>query len=187
MPISKILDKNLDKKNSHAPIDAAKRQSLKTMTGTALIGGSALIGSTALTAAIPTLANTSQTAPSAASPSALKTQSELSVHLTVGPRPSITLTNNTNLPITVKHVYPGIVHAGRHSFDINEMFARFGSSGCTIEAGESRAVRVTAITGTQEERAFPRQRYARQPLRVAAVTGNDHKGLIVNSSRSFYA
>lgn len=177
MPISKTPDTN----HSHTPIDAAKRQSLKIMTGSALIGG------TALTAALPLVANASQTAAPVVSTLELNTQSELSVHLTVDPQPSITLTNNSNQPITLKHVYPGIVHAGHHSFDINEVFAKYGSGGYTIEVGESRTVRVTPVASTQKEVAFPRQRYARQPLRVAAVTGNDRKGLVVNSSRSFYA
>lgn len=186
MPFSNIDDKNTNssskifsRENSFSPLDASKRQALKKIGGTALV------------AAIPSLSfsATSRNEPfeNSRNNSAQFTalcDSEISISLLLEPVAAIRITNNTDKAIELKHVYPGIVHAGYQSFDINEAFT---DGVLKLAAGKTRLLKVTPIKSTQAEADYPRHLYRQQPLRVARVTGSDRNGLLINSSRSFYA
>jgi len=49
------------------------------------------------------------------------THAELSIALRVDPNPVLVMGNNTDELIIVRHVHPGIVHAGDRAFDINSV------------------------------------------------------------------
>ena len=112
------------------------------------------------------------------------TGAELSVDLSVHPVPTITLTNHSDQQIVVKHVYPGIIHAGAQAFDINSIFV---NGAYEIKAGEARTLNIQPTTSVQAEARFSREIYRNKPQRIIKVTGNDRNGLIVNSTRSFFA
>lgn len=109
---------------------------------------------------------------------------ELSMQLTLEPEPLLTMTNNSDQLVIVRHVYPGIVHAGDKAFDINTAFER---SGYAISAGGTRRVRLSPVSHTSAEAQFPREKYRNLPQRVVSVTGFSGQGMLVNSTRSFYA
>ena len=110
--------------------------------------------------------------------------SDLSIALSVDPEPTVTLTNNSNKPLVVRHVHPGIVHAGRKTFDLNSIFT---GSALTIAAGTSQSFKLDTTHATQAETWFPRERYRKQRLQVAALKGTDRFGEVVNSTRSYYS
>ena len=110
---------------------------------------------------------------------------ELRLELTVAQQTSLTITNDSDKPATVRHVYPGIVHAGARTFDINAAFAN-GSR--EIEAGQSITVVIQPTQSiTPKETEFPRHEYSHLPQQIARLNGVDEKGVIVNSTRSFYS
>lgn len=110
---------------------------------------------------------------------------ELRLELTLAQTPSLRISNDSDHPATLRHVHPGIVHAGGRTFNINTLFA---NGPLRIEAGRSVTL---AIDATKRQPAletrFARHRYARQPQRIARLRGADENGLIVNSTRSFYS
>ena len=159
-----------------AALDSSKRKTLKK------IGGAALLATTP-SIALSVLSSNS-TSFSKDNLVVSKSGSELSISLTLEPQASIRITNNTDQPIALKHVYPGILHVGYQSYDINEVLAR---GDLTIAAGQTHSVKVSPVKSTQAETDFPRHLYSKQPLRVASVTGADRRGPLINSSRSFYA
>jgi len=146
-----------------------------------------ILGGTAVIATMPSIANGSvidirdkrdqQTVPVSAN-------SELMVALTVDPEPTVQLINNSDKLVIVRHVHPGIVHAGEKTFDINSIFA---GSAYAIGAGRTRRIKIEPTFATQAEAEFPRYQYRNQPQRLVSVTGTDRHGLVVNSSRSFFA
>lgn len=95
----------------------------------------------------------------------------------------ITITNHSNKVVIVKHVYPGLIHAGRVAYNINSIFA---NSACGIDAGRSRSFKVEPVNTTHAETDFPRHLFSNQPLRIAHTTGHDDRGLIVQSTRTVY-
>ncbi|MDB3935802.1 hypothetical protein N9383_03685 [Granulosicoccus sp.] len=112
------------------------------------------------------------------------TGAELSIELSVHPAPFITLNNHSDEPLVIKNVYPGIIHAGAQTFDINSIFK---SGAFEIDAGDTRTLRIQPITGNQTETRFARSHYRNKPQRIVSVTGHDNNGMIVNSTRSFFA
>ena len=113
-----------------------------------------------------------------------RTGAELSISLSVDPEPTIRMTNHSNKLLIVRHVHPGIIHAGKNAYDINSIFER---SAYAIGAGRSRTVSVQKTSAIQPERDFPRHLYANKPQRIVAVTGRNYSGLLANSTRSFFA
>ncbi len=109
---------------------------------------------------------------------------ELTISLAIDPEPTIRLTNHSNKLIIVKHVHPGIVHAGELTFDINSIFQ---NSAYAIGAGTSRNVLIKPTYATQAETDFPLHLYRKQPQRIVAVTGRDKQGRLGNSTRSYFA
>ncbi len=109
---------------------------------------------------------------------------ELTIALSVDPEPTVTLTNNSDKVLIVRHVYPGIMHAGKQTFDINSIFEN-GAYG--IAAGKSRTAKIVPTISTQAEMQYPRHLYRNKPQRTVAVTGSDQQGPRVNSTRSFYS
>ena len=108
---------------------------------------------------------------------------ELSVDLDLVNEPVLLLTNNTDELIIVRHVHPGIVHAGRNAYDINSVFDRCAYA---IRPGSTRRVDISPTSSAQAETDFPRQHYRHQPQRLVSVKAQGHQGMLVNSSRSFY-
>lgn len=164
-------------------VDTNKRIALKFLGGAAVISS---VQSVALATGIPPLAIDSDK--SINSPgktdSALNTSPELTIEISIDPTPVVRLTNNSEEQIVVRHLHPGIVNAGARAFDLNSIFSE---AACTIEAESSRDFEIKPVPNTQAETPFPRHLYRNQPQRVVAVKGHDLHGLIVNSSRSFYA
>ncbi len=109
---------------------------------------------------------------------------ELTIALSVEPEPTIRMTNHSNKLLIVRHVYPGIVHAGDQTFDINSIFE---NSAYAIGAGTTRNVLIKPTASTTAETSYPGHLYKKQPQRIAAVTGRDHQGKLANSTRSFFA
>jgi len=110
---------------------------------------------------------------------------ELTIALSVEPEPAVRLTNHSRQLIIVRHVYPGIVHAGDQTFDINSIFEKCAYA---IRSGSSRDVVIQPTANTTAETRFPGHLYRKQPhRRLAAVTGRDHNGRLAKSSQSYFA
>ena len=109
---------------------------------------------------------------------------ELCFSITVGEQAVLRMTNNTDQLQIVRHVHPGIIHAGSLKFDINSAFER---SAYAISAGHTRSVVLQPVDQLAGEVSFPRKKFRNKPQRIVSVTGNDERGLLVNSTRSFYA
>ena len=162
-------------------IDHKKRTTLK------VIGGAAAV------AAIPSIASAGNclhggayteqhAAESIVVP--INNGAELTIALSVDPEPTIRMTNHSNQLVIVRHVYPGIIHAGDVAFDINSIFA---NSAYAIGAGRSRTVKIQPTSHTQAETDYPRHLYRNKPQRIVAVTGRNKRGVLANSTRSFFA
>lgn len=156
-------------------VNNERRTVLKVLSGTAVIATMPAFANGAV--ADSTLKSDEQTVP-------VSTGAELSVTLSVDPVPTINLTNNSDKLVIVRHVYPGIIHAGEKTFDINSIFS---SGAYAIGAGRTRRVKIEPTYATQAEAEFPRYKYRNQPHRLVSVTGTDRRGPVVNSSRSFFA
>lgn len=163
-------------------VDIEKRNTLKTIGGSAVIAvapaaatAACLHGEQAQTA-METLDEI--TVPVSAS------GTELTIALTVEPTPTIRLTNHSDKLVIVRHVHPGIVHAGKQAFDINSIFS---GGAYALRPGSSREAAIRPTVATAAETGFPRQLYRNKPRRVAAVTGRDSRGILANSSRSFFS
>lgn len=160
-------------------VDTKKRNTLK------LLGGSAVV------AVAPGIVSANCLHDDEASQAALEeiivpvtsSGTELTIALSVDPEPAVRLTNHSKQLIIVRHVYPGIVHAGDQTFDINSIFERCAYA---IRAGSSRNVVIEPTASTSVETSFPGQLNNQQPQRIAAITGRDHNGRLANSSRSFF-
>lgn len=109
---------------------------------------------------------------------------ELTIALSIDPEPTIRITNHSGKLIILRHVHPGIIHAGYKTFDINSIFEL---SSYAIGAGKSRVIPVKETTATQAEKSFPKHLYRNKPQRIVAVTGRNASGLLANSTRSFFA
>jgi len=109
---------------------------------------------------------------------------ELTISLSVDPEPTIRMTNHSNKLVIVRHEYPGLIHAGEKSYDINSIFDRCAYA---ISPGTGRTVRIEPTVHTQPEVDFPREIYRNKPQRIVAVTGRDRNGKLANSTRSFFA
>lgn len=161
-------------------VDIKKRNAMKILGGTAVI------------ASVPSFAVANATfgdkafevasKPDVVVP--LNTGTELSIAMSLESEPTVTLTNHSAQLIIVRHVHPGIVHAGARTFDINSIFS---DGAHAVEAGRSRTFKIGTTVSTQSETTFPRHLYRKQPQRVAALKGTDNFGEVVNSSRSFYS
>lgn len=160
-------------------VDVQKRNSLKLLGGSALVA----VAPTAATAAC-LHGNKYQTAMQEIVVPVTSSGTELTIALSIDPEPTVRLTNHSNKLIIVRHVYPGIVHAGAVAYDINSIFE---NSAYAVRAGGSRTVKISPTSNTAAETDFPRHLYRNKPQRVAAVTGRDHKGILANSSRSFFS
>jgi len=158
-------------------MDHKKRNTLKIISGTAAVA--------MLPTAVMANCNNHQKHASKSTQKLVSTDagSELTAELDLIAEPTLLLTNNTDELIIVRHIHPGIIHAGKNAYDINSVFER---SAYAIRSGSTRRIKIAATTSTQAEVDFPRQRYSNQPQRVVRVTGQDNKGTLVNSSRSFY-
>ena len=108
----------------------------------------------------------------------------LTISVSVDPEPTVKLTNHSRQLIIVRHVYPGILHAGTQTFDINSIFERCAYA---IRAGSSRDVPIESTASTSVETSFPRHLYRKYPQRSVAVTGRDHNGRLANSTHGFFA
>lgn len=164
-------------------VDIAKRNTLTLLSGSALI------------TAMPSLAKGISPTPAAVLDSPadsmvpLSTRAahsaEISISIEVDEQATLTLTNHSDSLIVVRHVHPGIVHAGERAFDIN---APFKHSAYAIGAGRSRVIKIESTQSTQAETSFPRHLYANKPQKIVHVTANSaNAGQLVNSTRSYYA
>lgn len=160
-------------------VDIKKRNTLKALGGSAVIA----VAPSAVSA-VCLHGEKYQTAMEEIVVPVTSSGTELTIALSVDPIPTVRLTNHSNKLVIVRHVYPGIVHAGKQAFDINSIFER---SGYAIGAGRSREVAIKPTVHTAAETEFPRHLYRNKPQRVAAVTGRDHRGILANSSRSFFS
>jgi len=114
----------------------------------------------------------------------LTDQAELSLTLRVDPDPMLVMANNTDELIIVRHVHPGIVHAGDKAFDINSIFERCAYA---ISPHTKRSVAIHQTSHVQSETEFSRSNYNGMRQRLAVVTAADEQGLLAYSGRSFFA
>ena len=162
-------------------VDINKRNALK------LIGGTAAIASVPSFAVAANLTSNGYDAEYKTADKMTITgnaNTEMSATLSIDSAPMVTLTNHSNQAIVLRHVYPGIVHAGETTFDINSIFA---GEARNIPAGASRSFKIQPTHAMQAEATFPRHLYRKQPQRVVAVKGSNQRGEFINSSRSFYS
>ncbi len=165
-------------------VDINKRQTLKALCGSAVIAV-ASPGTTAASLHGNELAATAyQESMEDIIVPVASSATELSIALSIDPEPTVRLTNHSDKLIIVRHVYPGIVHAGKQAFNINSIFEQ---SAYAVGAGKSREIAIKPTVHTAAETVFPRHLHRNKPQRVAALTGTDRNGIIANSSRSFYS
>ena len=160
-------------------VDQAKRNTLIMLGGTAVVTAMPALASSVTTLNGSTEIN--EQAMESLIPIS-RPGSELSIALQVDEKSSLTITNNTDKLVIIRHVHPGIVHTGEKTFDINSVFER---SAYAIGAGRSRTMPINETISTQAEVNFPRN--TKQPLRVASLAAHSSLGQVANSSRSFYA
>ncbi len=160
-------------------VDITKRNALKVLGGTA-----AIASAPSLATGMPLYGDDAQHNTAAEADVTVSASTEMSIALNIESVPRLTLTNHSDQPIALRHIHPGIVHAGEKAFDLNSIF---NGKTHTIAAGSSRSFAIQPTHATQAETGFPRHLYRKQPQRVVAVRGNDHHGEFINSSRSFYA
>jgi len=160
-------------------VDLDKRTTLRVITGAAAIAATPSMAAAGLSGGAHDEQHSNEefVVPVNAS-------TELTIALSVDPEPVLRLTNNSKQLLIVRHVYPGLIHAGTETYDINSVFVNCAYA---ISAGRSRTIKIQPTKSTQAEVAYPRQLYRNQPQRAVTVTGNNHMGTIVNSTRSFYA
>ena len=160
-------------------VDYRKRTTIKVISGAAAIAGTPSIASAGVFGgAHDELPATEDIIVP------VNTSTELKIELTVSDESTIRMTNNSNQLLILRHVYPGIVHAGARAFDINSLFVNCAYA---ISAGRSRTVTIQPTVSTQAETPYPRELYRNRPQRAVSVVGHDDKGLLVNSTRSFFA
>ena len=161
-------------------VDSKKRKTLKVLGGSAVIA----VAPGVITANSLYRSEASQPELDEITVPVYSSGTELTISLSVDPEPAVQLTNHSKQLIIVRHVYPGIVHAGNQTFDINSIFERCAYA---IRSGTSRNVLIEPASGTSVETSFPRHLYRKQPERLVAVTGRDHNGRLAKSSRSIFA
>ena len=182
-PEDMTTDKPADTNDSG--FDQNRRLALKMMGGTAVIATGAALPAFAHDCGF--LADTSSAKTEDTAIEIVnhhRPGAELTIALSVDPEPTIRITNHSDKLIILRHVHPGIIHAGYKTFDINSVFER---SSYAIGAGRSRVVSVKETTATQAERPYPRHLYRNKPQRIVAVTGRNSAGILANSTRSFFA
>jgi len=162
-------------------VDINKRNAIKAIGGTAAI---ASMPSLAVASAGLLGENSNKHSATQSVVVPLNTGTELSISMSLEGVPSLTLTNHSNQLIVVRHVHPGIVHAGTRTFDLNAIFSTGAHS---IDAGSSRTFNIEPTSSTQAQIDFPRHLYRNKPQRVVTVRGADHIGEVIHSSRSFYS
>ena len=162
-------------------VDINKRKVLKLFGGTAAIAAVPAISS-----AYETRLGAGSEAFSAAEQNVAPAtgRSEMAAEFSMDPEPQVKLTNNSARPVLVRHVHPGIVHAGAETYDLNSIFE---NGALSIEPGASVSVKIGTTYSTQAETAFPRHLFGNKPQRVISVTGANSYGKFVHSSRSFYS
>lgn len=153
------------------------KQKRKTLT---------LLGTTAAAAVLPAVAIAGHQQPATPSTGAGPKQCmDLRLELTVAQQPTLRLSNDTDQPALVSHIYPGIAHAGQHTFNLNALFA---NGAHRIGPGQSITLPIQPQVGRPAtETPFPRHRYKHQPQRIARLRGADANGALINSTRSFYS
>jgi hypothetical protein len=146
----------------------------------------AMMGAASAAAAVPTMAMAASHSLSVDSACDAGAQcSDIRLELTAAQQPSVRISNDSAQAAVVRHVHPGIVHAGSRTFNINALFA---NGPLHIKPGQSVTLPLhPAASATVTETDFPRQRYSRQPQRIARLRGVDENGAIVDSTRSFYS
>lgn len=174
------MNNDIDQLITDTEFDKDRRMVLKMIGGTAVLSTAALHSTAAaLTSSGDAIADHIETPVIKRSPGA-----DLTISLSVDPEPTIRLTNHSDRLIIVRHVHPGLIHAGAKAYDINSIFER---SAYAIGAGRSRLVPVKETTHTQAERPYPRHLFKNKPQQIVAVTGRNHAGILANSTRSYYA
>jgi len=109
---------------------------------------------------------------------------EIRLELTVAQQPTLRISNDSDTLAVVRHVHPGIVHAGGSTFDVNSGFEH---SAYAIGAGKSRTIAINPLpAGFHTERPYPIHEHANEPQRVARLRCADNCGQLVNSTRSFF-
>ncbi len=161
-------------------VDLAKRNTLIMLSGTAVVSAMPALASSYGIPAITGAGATDQSVEALMSVSG--EGMELSVFLKIDEQPSVTITNRTDKLIILRHLHPGIVHAGDKTFDINSVFERCAHA---VSAGKSRTLPIVETFSTQAEVQYPRNTKA--PLRVANLVAHSPIGEVTNSTRSFYS
>lgn len=166
-------------------VDLAKRKTLFTLGGSALVTAIPTIAGAATGASSLDYNNISSDGTADTIVPITSHGKEISLSLLIDDESFLTIENNTDKLIIVRHVYPGIVHAGKQTFDINSVFER---SAYAIGAGRSRSMPIAQTHSTQAEIDYPRHKFSKEPIRVASLLAQSREGmLLANSSRSFFA
>ncbi len=96
----------------------------------------------------------------------------------------VTISNNSDKAITLKHVYPGIVHANGKTYDINSVLQK---KAMTLAAGSSLNVPLNAIAQTTTEQPLPKGLRFSKPLKVSTRVRNMSGETPVTTLRSYMA
>ncbi len=162
-------------------VDQAKRNTLIMLGGTAVVTAMPAVATAAGNFTAQLQSDGNPAAQSAIVPVAAE-GTELSIELNIDTQSTLKITNHSDQLVIIRHLHPGIVHAGYKTFDVNSVFER---SAYAIGAGRSRTMPITETYSTQAEMQYPRDTKSR--LRVAKLVAHSSDGLMANSTRSFYA
>ena len=145
----------------------------------------AMMGAVSAVVAAPALTSAAARQQPATAPCTAGQCTDIRLELLVAQQPTVRISNDSSHTATVRHIHPGIVHAGTRTFNINSLFTK---GPVTIKPGHSITLALqTETTGTIAETDFPRHRYAGLPQQIARLRGVDERGAIVDSTRSFYS
>lgn len=115
--------------------------------------------------------------------------SSLTIALLLNPEPTLRMTNHSSELVILRHVSPGILHAGDRVFDINSIFTRCSYA---IAAGTTRHVSISPcehlpleISSDEMDKGIPDHLQQRQRHSLA-LTSRDHNGRLAHSSQHIF-
>jgi len=141
----------------------------------------ALSGLTALAAIPPGIASASAMLDSEST--TLGNDVTLSMVPGHGRRHSVKLSNTGNKPVTLKHVYPGIVSVDGNSYNLNSLF---NNGPVVIEAGESQVLVVAKQDASLPENKIPQNLSRSYPFSLGTEYQHFGKAKSVTTTRQFF-
>jgi len=96
---------------------------------------------------------------------------------------TVTIANQTQEAVELKHVYPGIVHSNGRVFDINSLLKNHA---ITVRPGRSVSLSLNVASTPIEERSIPSGLYKSKPISVSTRHPAGGASRSVTTLRSYF-